>query len=49
MLTRMRRCDNKAGEAHPADSQAVIVGVCAVRTAGYVDCRPDFRILCGFI
>ncbi len=49
MRVRIGRCDNKAQKAQPADSEAVIVAVCAVCTAGYMDCKPVSRILCGAI
>ena len=36
MRIRIRRRDNKAQEAQPADSQAAIVAVDAVLTAGHM-------------
>ena len=49
MPIRIRRCDNKYQEAQILEFDNTIVVVFAVSKAGYMDCKPVIRILCGSI
>ncbi len=44
---RIRHCDNKYQEVQVDDSEGIIAVVFGVSTAGYMDRKPVFRILCG--